>query len=160
MRGILIAAVALVVLGCSGAATSTPAPTQVVDQATPEPTLDLGTVEGLGVITFGTDYDEETLLITKPKTEFKKSVKNIAWSAQLSEAAGALTLRIVLARVSKGGAETIIDSADVEISSPEFSLIANKANLALVADNKAGTYVLRYLRDSTILAEGQFKLTK
>ena len=125
MRGIILVA-ALLAAGCSSNTPAAVTQQPVVEQqTTPEPTLDLG-VEGLGVITFGTDYDEETLLIAKPKTEFKKSVKNIAWSAQFSEPAGATTLKVVLAKVSKGGDESIIDSADVEISSPDFSLIANK----------------------------------
>lgn len=157
MRGIILVA-ALLVAGCSSSpAAVTQAP--VVEQPTLAPTV-APQVEGLGVITFGSTYDEDSLLIAKPKSEFKKSVKNIAWSAQFSEPAGATTLKVVLAKVSKGGAESIIDSADVEISSPDFSLIANKADLAGIVDNKAGTYVLRYLRDATVLAEGQFKLTK
>jgi hypothetical protein len=115
---------------------------------------------GSGVITFGTAYNADSLLIAKPLTTFKRTVKTIAWSAEFSESAGATTVKFVFASVSKGGAESIIDQEDVAISSPTFDLLANKANLAAVAGNKAGTYVLRYIREGTVLAEGTFTLTK
>ena len=56
----------------------------------------------LGVITFGTAYDKDTLLINSPKSSFKKGVKKIAWSAQLSEVPGVTTLTLILASVLGG----------------------------------------------------------
>ena len=115
---------------------------------------------GSGKITFGTAYDDTTLMIPKPITRFKATYPTIAWSAEFSEPAGATTVELVFARVSSGGAETIIDRADVPISSPDFDLIANSLDLASIADNKPGTYVLRYVRGGTVLAEGTFTLVK
>lgn len=160
---LILTVTALVIAGCGGgapAATSTPAarvtaePTEV-----PEPTADPAT-EGLGIITFGKTYDPETLEIPRPTSKFKRTLKEIAWSARFSETAGTTTLTIVLARVGKSGAEELLVSQDVQISSPDFDTLANSADLAALADNKAGTYVLRYLRESTILAEGTFRLVK
>jgi len=158
MRRLLV--LALLVVGCGGtpaAATSTPLVTSA-PAATPEvvePDL-----AGLGVITFGTSFDRETLLIDKPASRFGRGRDEIAWSAQFVEAAGATTITLILARVSKGGAEEVVVTTDVDIANPDFSLLANSADLAGIADNKAGTYVLRYLREATVLAEGEFTLLK
>jgi transcriptional regulator with XRE-family HTH domain len=100
------------------------------------------------------------LEIPRPTSKFKRTLKEIAWSARFSETAGSTTLTIVLARVGQGGSEELLVSEDVQISNPDFDTIANSADLAGIADNKAGTYVLRYLRESTILAEGTFRLVK
>ena len=133
---------------------ATDAPEATVE---PEPTLD-ASLENAGVVTFGKSFDPDTLEISRPIKKFKRKTNSIAWSAQFSEAAGATSIRRVLARVSKGGSETIIDSADIEVSSPDNDLFASKGDLAGMADNKAGTYVVRYLRDDTVLADGTFQL--
>jgi len=38
--------------------------------------------------------------------------------------------------------------------------LANRLNLALLVGRKPGTYVMRYLRESDVLAEGMFTLTR
>jgi hypothetical protein len=160
MRRLALIALATLVAACGGAtsmatASPTPATTPTADVVDTIPPI-----KGLGVITFGTAYDPDTLLIAKPLTRFKRTVKAIAWSAQFVESAGATSVELVLASVSKTGAETIIDRVDVPVSSPEFDLLANKGDLAGVVGNKAGTYVLRYVREGTVLAEGTFTLVK
>jgi hypothetical protein len=159
MRRLTLILVAMLIAGCGGgtAAQRTDTPAAPVVTAAPAPETPS---PGSGVITFGTAYNADSLLIAKPLTTFKRTVKTIAWSAEFSESAGATTVKFVFASVSKGGAESIIDQEDVAISSPTFDLLANKANLATVAGNKAGTYVLRYIRKGTVLAEGTFTLTK
>ena len=158
---ILFVLTVLIVAACSGGGTVV---TDAPDAASPaeaptvtDPPLD--DFEGAGVITFGRSYNEDTLLIDEPKTKFKRNVKKIAWSASFIEPAGSTTITILLAKVSKNGAETLIDSSDTEISNPEFDLLANEGDLAGIVDNKAGKYVLRYLREDTLLAEGTFELT-
>ena len=154
MRRLLIVA-ALVVAGCGGGqAAVAPTVEIVVPDPTPEPVI------GSGIVTFGTAYDPDTLLITKPLTTFKLKTKTIAWSASFSEPAGATSIEMILASVSKTGAETVLIQTPTSVSSPEFDLLANKADLVTLVGGKAGTYVLRYLRGSTILAEGTFTLTK
>ena len=150
----------LVITGCAGGQPAvTSAPAQEIEEPAPEPTEE-PVIEGLGTITFGKTYDPDTLEIPRPTSKFKRTLKEIAWSARFSETAGSTTLTIVLARVGQGGSEELLVSEDVQISNPDFDTIANSADLAGIADNKAGTYVLRYLRESTILAEGTFRLVK
>lgn len=156
----LVLVFVLAVAGCGGGATTTERPETATEAPTQEPAPVIDEYEGLGVITFGTIYDEDTLEIPKPRTKFTAGINEIAWSAQFSEAAGATSVTLIFAKVSKSGAETIVDSAETGVSNPEFTLLANSADLAGIADNKAGTYVLRYLRESTLLAEGTFTLVK
>lgn len=112
----------------------------------------------VGTVEFGLDYDPDTLEIVTPTTRFQTTYPAIAYSAQLSEPAGAASLRLVIASVSAGGAEGILVDEDVPISNPAFDLFANKVDLATLVGNAPGTYVLRFLRDTTILAEGEFEL--
>jgi hypothetical protein len=126
----------------------------------PRPVITAAPVAGTGVITFGTAFDPNTVLIPKPLTKFKVGIKKIAWSASFSEPAGATTLTFIFASRSSSGAERIIDKEDVDVSDPAFDTFANDADLSLLAGRKPGTYVVRYLRGSTILAEGQFTLVK
>ena len=152
----------LVVAACSGggqAATRAPNTAAPAEEPAITDPPSLRKIEGLGVITFGMSYDDETLLIDKPKSKFKRNVKSIAYSAQFSEVAGSTTLTVVLAKVSKGGAEELLESTDVTISNPEFDLFANEADLASIVNNKKGKYMFRYLWEGTVLAEGTFELT-
>lgn len=151
----------LVVLLLTGCATSaatpitvyvTPAP--AVETATPEPAF----VDG-GTITFGTEYNAD-LFIDKPLTRFKRTIKTIAWSAVFTRAANATSVEWIVASQSASGSERVVVKRDVEMSNPEADLIANDGDLAFVLDNKAGTYVMRYIESGDILAEGTFTLVK
>jgi hypothetical protein len=148
----------LLLVACSSGRTPDPAPTSAAI-VTEAPAVE-DDMSDLGKITFGTKFDRETLLIDEPRRRFKRNYPEIAWSAQFIEAAGSTTITLIMARVSKGGAEEVVVTTDVDIANPTFSLLANSADLASIADNKAGKYVLRYLRDSTVLAEGEFELVK
>jgi hypothetical protein len=159
MRRLTPVLMAVLVAGCSGGtvAQRTDSLTAPVVTAAPVPDTP---PPGSGVITFGTAYNADSLLIAKPLTTFKRTVTTIAWSAEFSEPAGATTVKFVFASVSKGGGESIVYQDNAAISNPTFDLLANKANLAAIAGNKAGTYVLRYIRGGTVLAEGTFTLVK
>lgn len=164
MRMLTMVLVAVAVAGCGGATiqkTDQPAPPAV---STPAPTDELpapALLGGTGVITFGTAYDPDTLTVTKPVTRFKATYKGeIAWSASLAEPAGSTTLEIALTRRSKGGAEETIFQEQVPIANPEFDTLANQIDLLLLVDRKAGTYVMRYIREGTVLAEGEFTVVK
>jgi hypothetical protein len=153
----LVMALAIVAAGCSSVP-AFPAQTPFVPATqAPLPTDDR--IAGAGVITFGTAYDKDTLLITNPKSSFKKNVRKIAWSAELSEPAGATSMTFILASRSRSGAEKIIIRQEVDVSSPDFDLFANALDLGLLLDRKAGTYVMRYIREGDVLAEGEFTLT-
>lgn len=144
------------------AACSTPAAPVVPDPTIPPFVPTFAPIGGSGIITFGlpANLDEDTLEINPSRDSFKIGNKGIAWSAELSEPAGATTLTWILAKVSSGGSERIIWRQDTDVSNPEFTILANDADLSLLVDRKPGTYVMRYLRDAEILAEGRFTLTK
>jgi hypothetical protein len=126
-------------------ATKTPTPT-----STPRP------VVGSGKITFGSDLDDATVTIIGPKTTFAIG-EEIAWRAELSEPAGATSIDLVIAKVGAGGTETVVYTVANPISSPKFDLLGNKVDLSPLLDGP-GRYVMRYFRDATQLAEGQFTL--
>jgi hypothetical protein len=158
-----LALLALLVAACGaapGVAPTHPAVTTPPPAASIGPTDEPADVSGTGVITFGTALNEDTLQITKATNKFKRTASKIAWSADLTEAAGATSLTLIVASKSASGAERGIIKTDVDISDPTFDLIANSADIATLLDNKAGTYVMRYLRDATVLAEGTFTLVK
>jgi hypothetical protein len=114
-------------------------------------------VQQPGTIYFGRDYDPNTLFIVDPAESFRRGQK-IAWSLQVSGTFGTTTLHWVIAKVSPGGAETVQWTQDTSISNPDFSIIANKWDLSLLVHGK-GQFVMRYLRDNTVLGEGTFTLT-
>lgn len=142
----------LIVAACSSPRTSTE-PTERVTEA-PEFTLP----HGYGEILFGTGYDPDTLEIIGERTRFKATYHPISWSASFIEPAGSTSILLTLSSKSAGGAEATLYSLDVNIANPDFDTLANSADLALVLDNKPGTYVMRYIREGTVLAEGEFEL--
>lgn len=122
----------------------------------PEPAFEVGT----GIITFGTAYDEDSLEIPKPLTRFKATFPEIAWSASFWREPGTTTITLVLVRQSSGGAETTLINQEQSLGSPDYVILANSADLAFLADNKPGTYVMRYIESGDTLAEGSFELVK
>lgn len=158
MKRFLIAA-AIIVAACAGTAAppaATSVPVTAAPTRTPDPTPEIQT----GVITFGTALDEDTLKVTKVTSRFKRTYPKISWSASLSEPVGATSIELVLASRSASGAERVIERVDVDVSNPDADLFANSADLATIVGNKAGTYVMRYVRDGKVLAEGTFTLVK
>jgi hypothetical protein len=151
------------VTACSTTTGAPPSSTAATSSATasttpteePEPTP-TPTPEGAGIITFGTAFDPDTLEITKPKEAFTAK-EEIAWSAYLIEPVGATSVTFILAKVSKGGSESIQLSQDIDVSSPDSDVFANKVALGDLLDGK-GTYVMRYVRGGTVLAEGRFTI--
>jgi hypothetical protein len=161
VRFITLLLLAAVLAGCTSAAGGSPAATNPPAATdAPKPT-DPPTFEGgTGIISFGASYNTNTLKIIKPATSFKTSSKLIAWSADFSENAGDTAIKLILASRSSGGGETVIYRVDAEVADPSFNLVANKTDLASLLDRKPGTYVMRYLRGGTTLAEGTFRLVK
>jgi hypothetical protein len=113
---------------------------------------------GTGVITFGTHYDATTLLIDRPATTFKRTSSNICWSADWLREAAHSTVSEFLVRVTTGGVETTLVQEKPAISNPAFTLWANCNDFSYWTQSKAGTYKLRFLDGTVILAEGTFKL--
>lgn len=152
-----LVAIAFLAAGCAagGGDPSRPPEGQV---ATAIPTS--APVVGTGEITFGHDYDPDTLSIIRGSGRFRTNEPEIAWRADFSEAAHAASVELLIVGVSNQGVEWIIERLAVAIDDPDSNLLANKADLATLIKHRAGTYVLRYVREGTVLAEGRFKLVK
>ncbi|MEW6223205.1 MAG: hypothetical protein AB1627_01110 [Chloroflexota bacterium] len=162
-RAFLTAAILALVIGaCSGGGSGPAAvPDSPTSVPTPAPTIDLPIADPLaGTIEFGASLDEENLEIEKRNSKFKTKSRQIAWVAHLSEPAGATSLTLILASRNKAGVEKTLIKTDVDVADPAFDTLGNAIDLALLVDRKAGTYVMRYLRDATLLAEGTFTLVK
>jgi zinc-ribbon domain len=136
--------------------TSSPSARATVEPTTPEPLP----LFGSGMITFGKDYDPDTLFIADETARFKTTYPEIAWSAELNRAIGATSIEWVLASQSASGTERVIWSQELDISNPDSDLLANKLDLAFFVDYKPGTYVMRYIESGEVLAEGTFTLVE
>lgn len=112
----------------------------------------------LGTIWFGADYDPNTLQIVSAFDNFRLSTPEIAWSAQLSEPAGAQHLTLILASKSPAGTEVALWSEELSVTNPAFNTFANKVDFASLVEGQRGTYVVRILRGAKVLAEGTFQL--
>lgn len=146
-RLLLLGITSLLVMACGSG-------TAVLPPATVEATA----APAGGLITFGSGVDPDQLTILTPAETFSATSKEISYSASLSEPAGATTLTIVFASVKDSGVEYFIYQEDVSISNPTFGVFANTADLALVVGNTPGRYVMRFMREATVLAEGFFTL--
>ena len=114
---------------------------------------------GTGVITFGGTLDETTLEVTGPASTFTMTAE-VAWSASLSDAAGATSVELVISRVTEGGAESVVTDTNVSVADPSFDVLANKGAVLGDLVGSPGTYTMRYFRGSTKLSEGTFTLVK
>jgi hypothetical protein len=114
----------------------------------------------VGMITFGTSFDPDTLDIPKPLTRFKRTYPNIAWSAHLSHGVDAAFVSWVVARQSELGDEEIVFEVEEPIDGASVTNLANSGALASHVGNVAGTYIMRYVASREVLAEGVFTLVE
>jgi hypothetical protein len=99
-----------------------------------------------------------TLAIVKPASSFKTTSRLIAYSADLSEPAGTVAATLIYATREAGGVESVVYKMSWPVADPSFTRLATKEDLAGFFGRKPGTYVLRFLRGATVLAEGTFRL--
>jgi hypothetical protein len=99
-----------------------------------------------------------TLRITEPASRFRTTYPKICFSARLTEPAGVSSVNMVIARVLAGGKETQVWSQAFAVPDQDSGLLAG--NLVLATGQMPGTYVVRFLRSGTVLAEGTFQLVK
>jgi hypothetical protein len=118
--------------------------------ATPEPTP--------GFITFGTSQNPGTLDIGGVTNTFRLGRK-IAWTAYSSGPAGTTSLKWIISKQESGGAEHVTWSQTITIGDPQANEFGDVLDLTPFIDG-AGHYVMRYYRGSTVLAEGDFTITK
>jgi hypothetical protein len=150
MRRLMLALV-VVLAACGGAApTPTPAPSA-------DPTWPLGD----GGITFGMAFSEETFKITAPSATFPRAYAGIVWFiASFSEAPGATSLTATLTRQSAAPltTEALVWSHPTPIPDPGNLKLVDGRSLAELGALQPGTYVMRFMRDATVLAEGTFEV--
>jgi hypothetical protein len=168
---VILAVVFALAAACAGApaptpqiiyVTPAPTPTPQIIYVTPAPTPGPTATpfSGTGVISFGRNYNHNTLAIIGPATTFKTSSTAIAFSASLSQPSGATTLKLILATHSASGTERVVHTWNENYASTDFTLLANRFDLAYWTGRKPDKYVLRYFRGATMLAEGYFTLIK
>jgi hypothetical protein len=114
----------------------------------------------IGVITFGTAYDPETLAIPKPLTRFKRTYPVIAWSATLSRGVKAAFVSWTVLRRTDSGDEEVMFDVEEPIDDSTLMTLANAGSLTFHVDYVPGTYVMRYIDSTEVLAEGIFTLVK
>lgn len=115
---------------------------------------------GGGSVTFGSALDRSTLEISGPARTTFSPTDDFAFSAVLSEPAGATELTMVVAKVE--GSETVMFRQPVQVADPSFVMLGNSFGMEEMAPflDGPGTYALRFFRDATKLAEGTFELTE
>lgn len=113
--------------------------------------------EGPGAITFGTEWDEDTLRVTDARTTFPPRGRFV-WSAELTEAAGAPELQVTISSYDPDdGAETVIAQSVTEVENQSATLFLRRQPMQRLVD-EPGIYVVRYFRGDILLAEGYFQV--
>jgi hypothetical protein len=135
---------------------SSPTPTATLP-ASPSPTpLTIEVREGPGAITFGTQFDPNTLRIVDATTTFPARGR-FYWSAQLAEAAGAPELLITVSAYDPAtGAETPVSEESWPVENQQATIFLRRLQMQRLVDGP-GVYVVRYMRGDILLAEGFFR---
>jgi hypothetical protein len=129
--------------------------------ATPEPRATGGPGQPVvGGITFGTSLDGTARAIEGETTRFKATYRNVAWVAILAGSVGSAKVEIVVARKGSGGAEREVLRQEVDVGDSSTASFADQVDLTSLLDHQPGTYVMRYLVDGAVAAEGEFELVK
>lgn len=115
---------------------------------------------GTGFITFGRAYDPETLAIPSALTRFKRTFREIAWSADLIRPVNATFVTWLVVRLESTGTELPVFDVEEPTDQVGVTTLANAGDLALLVGHAAGTYVMRYLDGDEVLAEGLFTLVE
>ena len=153
MRRLMLALI-VVLAACGGAA-----PTSAPPTSAPTPTANPAWPAGDGTVTFGTAFSEDTFTITKPTSRFSRKYSGKVWFiASFSEAPAASSLTFTLTRLS-GATEALLWSIPAQISDPRVPMWGNGQTLAELSVTEPGTYVMRFARDATVLAERTFTVS-
>lgn len=115
---------------------------------------------GTGTITFGVAYDPETLAIPSALTRFKRTFREIAWSADLTRPVNGSLVTWLVVRLDSTGAERPVFDVEEPTDQMGGTRLANAGDLALLLGHAEGTYVMRYLEGNEVLAEGSFTLVE
>jgi hypothetical protein len=139
--------------------TAPPTPTNTLPPSpSPSPFL-IEVRQGPGAITFGTKYNPKTLRILDPQTTFPLTGR-LVWSAQLTEAAGAPELTVVInAYDPLTGSETLSWEQTRPVENQQATIFLRRLAVERLV-SAPGIYVMRYLRGDILLAEGYFEVVE
>jgi hypothetical protein len=132
----------------------TPSPTPA---PTPPPTASPVASGPPGTITFGADYDPQTLAIIGPTSTIHLG-QLVAWRADLSEPAGSTTLTFTVSEPNPPGPEFPHWQQDFSVPDASFVVIVNKVDLSVYVHGEPGSFIMRIRRGQALLAEGHFSL--
>ena len=156
-----LVAVAMLLTGCADASAYATAAPALVRTAPIEEAIELFAPVSepvIGVITFGTAFDPETLAIPEPLTRFKSTYRVIAWSASLRRGVQGAFVSWTVVRRSESGDEEVMFDVEEPVDDPSLVILANAGALTFHVDHVPGTYVMRYVDAGEVLAEGTFTL--
>jgi hypothetical protein len=140
----------------------TPLPLPTAAQATPSPEpeatpLEIEVREGAGYVTFGSGWTRGSLQMQDVSATFTPGGR-LAWSAVLSEPAGAPALDVELVRIDVAeGTEEVTWEETYEMQNQQSERILRRLPINRLTDGP-GIYRMRYLRDGEVLSEGYFEL--
>jgi hypothetical protein len=125
---------------------------------TPEPSpVQVEVREGPGYVTFGSGWTRG-LVLQDVSATFTPGGR-LAWSAVLTEPAGAPALDVVLGRIdpATGEVEQVTWEERYEMQNQSSERILRRLPINRITDGP-GIYVMRYLRNGELLSEGYFEL--
>lgn len=134
----------------------TPTPDTTAQPTVGTTPVELEVREGPGYVTFGTESNA-SLRITNARTTFGLD-ERITWSAHLTSPANSVDLRTEVSKIDpETGAEELVREDEVRprVNGAQIFLRRLRADRAF---DGPGTYVVRYLRGSTVMAEGAFEV--
>lgn len=112
-------------------------------------------------MTLGHDYGQNGngFYITQPADKFA-SGDQLAYVVNLDQGIGTTQAKIALVKELGGGAESVVFSAPVNISNPDYSSFANKVPVATMMYGEApGQYKLEMETDTAVVADALFTYT-
>lgn len=94
--------------------------------------------------------------IIQPADKFSSS-DEIAYVVNLDQGIGTTQAKFALVKELGGGAESVVFSAPVNISNPDYSSFANKVSVAtLMYGDDPGQYKLELETDTAVVADATF----
>jgi hypothetical protein len=122
------------------------------------PPTPIANATGRPLITFGTSYNAKTLALIDAGSTFKTTTPVLAFRAALDTAAEAAPLTVLLESHAASGTDSVVDKVQIAIANPTADTVTDKIPLGSITGLRSGTYILRLLRGTTVLAEGTFRL--
>lgn len=109
----------------------------------------------------GHDFGQNSngFYISKPADKFSAS-DEFAYVVNLDQGIGTTQAKIALVKELGGGAESVVFSAPMDISNPNYNTFANKVSVATMMYGDApGTYKLEMETDTAVVADATFTYT-